>query len=161
MRTEVTFCVDLGQDCVKADTLQREFADYQSQLEAEFPQYGELILRNDGSGEIRVRDELAAAVQGICFSSIPQIASGKEYVYTYFSASGRLVFIPSTVFVEVIGDQVKPAKFRRDTLLPALYQTGNDYLSLIEKLESEDQRATAAELGKHRSPAEEALKALR
>lgn len=161
MATDVTYCVDLGEPCVDAAKLEGDLDTYRAQLVGEFPLYGELIISAPERPSVQVRDELAAAVHQICFAAIPEILAGRTYVYTFFSASGRLVFIPSTVFVEVMGDGVERTSFSRDELLPALYAAGQRYVGLLQRLDSEDHKATAAELAKHAASARQALEAQR
>jgi hypothetical protein len=132
MAVEVTFCIDLGDDCAREQELDRR---RDVLLAEEYPHTGEVIIVAPDGVEIAVRDELWAAVQGVCLQAVPSLVAGRRFDYRYLNASGGFALIPVGGVIRIEGDiEPSPVTLPAEGLPAALVSAGERFTSLMRGL---------------------------
>lgn len=139
MTTTVTFCIQLGnEECLSEYDITADFESFREKLcEIEVLE-GAIIINSSGNPEIRVEDELEAAIQNICFLSIPKLKAGEHVVVRYFSIYGYFRLDPEGDNVLISGDYVPSIRVLRNDLLLALYACGQRFVALLRQLRAGD-----------------------
>jgi hypothetical protein len=98
--------------------------------------------------EIRISDELWAAVAGLCFKSIDNLRNDRAYVYSYFVTNLCVVLIPvGDTLVHVVGDEIDSFDTYKDVFMQRLFACGLRYIAFLERLsEDPDHRDTVQTL---------------
>jgi hypothetical protein len=140
MSVKVTFCIDCYSDDNKLarrlteDELDRNFWRYSAYLAKEAALHGEIVIQELGFEELHIVDELYNSIAGICFLSLPNLAAGRAYIYTYFECSVRLRLVVHHGYLKCFGEDVPYLEAPVSELLPALYSCGERYLSTLLRL---------------------------
>lgn len=131
MGVEVTFCVDLGEDCVAEQDMEGHWDELES---SEYPHTGEVRIAAPGQPEVAIPDELWAVVLGVCFKAVPPLTAGQRFDYRHMNAPCDLILVPDGQLVRIEGDVVAAATVPRAELLPALVGAGDRFLTLMRRL---------------------------
>lgn len=138
MAIKVEFCVSIADEsCVSELDVEINFDTLYQALLLEFPLYGAIIIEIPGEPEVRIEDELWAAIQGLCFQSIPYLSAYKEFRYSYLSSSGYFVLAPSQASIDISGDYVPSISVPYEETLPALFNCGQRFIKLLYRLKKE------------------------
>ncbi|HYJ37954.1 MAG TPA: hypothetical protein VEV87_05035 [Chitinophagaceae bacterium] len=127
----------------KESVLQREVVD------------GAIVITATEQEKLIVSDELWAAVQNLCFESIPVILDEKRetFLYRYTSYDGHLIMIPLGNMIRFTGENIPMITVPSKELFPALYECGKRFISFLSKLEGVE-----SEMVKYLGPFKESAK---
>jgi hypothetical protein len=139
MVVAVSFCID-----VEANTdnlyinneshLLDNIEFYREKLIGGETPFGEIVFISPEQPDIHVVDELWNSILGLCFESIPNLAVGKTFIYSYFDTDAYIEIRPSGSMAQVSGSLISSATFDLYSLLLALYECGQRYIKLLDLL---------------------------
>lgn len=115
-------------------------------------------------GEASILDDLASAIQRLCFEGVEAlVVPGASYAYPYFTSNTQAMLVSSLDgrTIRLSGGDIPTLEFSHDCLLPALYACGERYLGFLEELGRYGRASSKAELAHLRPFAERALAALK
>jgi hypothetical protein len=136
---DVTFCINLGGDaCLSEAEIASEFHNLRATLLQTEVLEGGIIIRSSDATEVQIEDELEAAIQNVCFVSIPKLVAGEHVVVRYFSYYGYLRFDPEGDNVLISGDFVPTVRVLRAELIPALFHCGRRFVELYRRFAATD-----------------------
>ena len=138
--TKVTFeiYVVTGDDLkeLSEESIRLNLENYRDLLVRQGVLQGALLIEVPGQATVRVMDELAASVQGLCFA--PAVALLEEerecYVYRYMSTDAHLVMLRLADLVRLIGEYTPAVTEEMQSLLPALFDCGVRFLEFLGRL---------------------------
>ena len=135
-------------------------------IEGMDPLEGALVI-DDGRARAAIIDELASAVQGLCFEAVTALIErpAESYRYRYFntdtmariSSSGSPV---QGICLVLVGQGIPATQHDPEALLVALYQCGIRYLEWLERIGREGHVSAATVVARLRPLAAEAHAAL-
>lgn len=137
MAVSVQFCINIdGNVCLEEDKLSSD--SNQSDLIKNENFVGAIIIRTQDGIECRIKDELEATVQNLCFLSIQKLKMGQNVVIKYFSYYGYLRLDPEGDTVVISGDFVPKIRVPSEELTLNLYNCGVRFVEFFQGLRGQD-----------------------
>ncbi|WP_020390852.1 hypothetical protein [Kribbella catacumbae] len=96
--------------------------------------------------DLRIEDELFAAVRSLCFEAVEVLATpGTSYTYRYLRSAAHLTLEASRdgTLLSITGDEIDSITLSRPELLVALYACGLRYIGMLEAGRADGQPVSA------------------
>jgi len=139
MPVTITFCIDISSDaCIDEDDFGADLERHRAAILADEDRHGAMngaiIIRSPGLPDVRVVDEIEAAVASICFFAVPDLLANKHVVRPYFRYPGYFRLDPEGFEILVSGDYIPSVRVDYQQFIPALAACGERFISFLQHL---------------------------